>query len=331
MSNSPLTGAANFLSRIAGKALGADTTIEPHLASLFERPPDARSSTDVRWPDEAAPASAETLERDELAAGELAVSRPHADVASLQSRRFTVDAGSRQPRQPHADAGLIRMPPSDRETSDRSIRGPVPTATPHDLPLGAVAALPAEPTAFAGSPLLRPVVATAPHPPPAGRFERDGSSGGSPLPSSDAAIPDLQPRSRGEALPAVRSPKTSRGEPAPFDSLAARRDQRPARAAESSDTATRTAEDGARGALVPSAAPIIERIVVATPAAPDRTRRDVHAERANASVAPTINVTIGRVEVRALAGPAVPKPRDEKRGVRPLSLDDYLKQRRGER
>jgi len=319
MSDSPLIDAANFLVRIADKALGAETSIEPRLASLFERPPHARSSADVRWQDQAAPASAETMERDELAGGEFGVGTVQADV------------GSRHLRQPHADAGLIRVLASDRETSDRSIPGPVPAAESHDPSLAAAAALPAEPSAAPSSPLPRPVVATTPHPPSAGRFERDGSSDRSPRPSSDPAIPDLQPRSRGEALPAVRSPKTGRGEPALFDSLSPRRNQRPARATESSDAATRTAEDGARGALVPSAAPIIERIVVATPAAPDRMRREVQAERANASVAPTINVTIGRVEVRALGGPAVPNPHDQKIGARPLSLDDYLKQQRGER
>lgn len=46
--------------------------------------------------------------------------------------------------------------------------------------------------------------------------------------------------------------------------------------------------------------------------------------------APVINVTIGRVEVRAVHAPAG-KPRNEPSRPKPLSLDDYLKQRGGNR
>ena len=46
--------------------------------------------------------------------------------------------------------------------------------------------------------------------------------------------------------------------------------------------------------------------------------------------APVINVTIGRVEVRAVQPPAG-KPRSEPSRPKPLSLDDYLKQRGGNR
>lgn len=46
--------------------------------------------------------------------------------------------------------------------------------------------------------------------------------------------------------------------------------------------------------------------------------------------APVINVTIGRVEVRAVQAPAG-KPRIDPSKPKPLSLDDYLKQRGGNR
>jgi len=42
--------------------------------------------------------------------------------------------------------------------------------------------------------------------------------------------------------------------------------------------------------------------------------------------APSVNITIGRVEVRAVSAPA-PKPRAEPRGRQPLGLDEYLKRR----
>jgi hypothetical protein len=46
---------------------------------------------------------------------------------------------------------------------------------------------------------------------------------------------------------------------------------------------------------------------------------------------PTIKVTIGRIEVRAVTPPPVPAPRQRKKTQASLSLDDYLKQRAGGR
>jgi hypothetical protein len=51
---------------------------------------------------------------------------------------------------------------------------------------------------------------------------------------------------------------------------------------------------------------------------------------APAGPAPTVRVTIGRIEVRAVPPPAPPEPRPAPRSAEPaLSLDDYLKLRRG--
>ena len=46
---------------------------------------------------------------------------------------------------------------------------------------------------------------------------------------------------------------------------------------------------------------------------------------------PTINVTIGRIEVRAVHQPAPARPPVAEPRAPLLSLDDYLKQREGER
>jgi hypothetical protein len=43
----------------------------------------------------------------------------------------------------------------------------------------------------------------------------------------------------------------------------------------------------------------------------------------------TIQVTIGRVEVRAEAPPGPPKPKSKPKAPAVMSLDDYLKQRKG--
>jgi hypothetical protein len=53
------------------------------------------------------------------------------------------------------------------------------------------------------------------------------------------------------------------------------------------------------------------------------------ASRARTEAAPTINVTIGRVEVRATQGPT-PAPRRTEVAAPRMSLDDYLRRRSGE-
>jgi hypothetical protein len=68
---------------------------------------------------------------------------------------------------------------------------------------------------------------------------------------------------------------------------------------------------------------------------PHHTRRVVRqtqardASRARTEAAPTINVTIGRVEVRATQGPS-PAPRRTEVAAPRMSLDDYLRRRSGE-
>lgn len=94
----------------------------------------------------------------------------------------------------------------------------------------------------------------------------------------------------------------------------------------------------------PKPPPVIERIVrqEAVPyqstrepvpaAGPRRTRRAPDPLRPAAPAPPvSIEVTIGRVEVRAVAPPSPPKSHSARRPAPALSLDDYLKQRNGGR
>ncbi|MDH3289291.1 MAG: hypothetical protein OEP48_16420 [Betaproteobacteria bacterium] len=80
-----------------------------------------------------------------------------------------------------------------------------------------------------------------------------------------------------------------------------------------------------------SPAPEMQRIVVEPPTVRHRPERDpLHAEVATPSPEPVVNVTIGRIEVRAV--PAQPgSTRQRSQGPKPMSLGDYLKQRGGGR
>jgi hypothetical protein len=75
--------------------------------------------------------------------------------------------------------------------------------------------------------------------------------------------------------------------------------------------------------LVPDSRVTIEGVF----ATPSRLAHHQPGDRpAEASAAPSVNITIGRVEVRAVSAPA-PRPRAEPRGAQPLGLDEYLKRR----
>lgn len=87
------------------------------------------------------------------------------------------------------------------------------------------------------------------------------------------------------------------------------------------------------GALLPApAAALISRPGVAVEAkSPPTSRADAPlGDLSQKQPAPVINVTIGRVEVRAVPASSG-GPRAEPSKPKPLSLDDYLKQRRGNR
>jgi hypothetical protein len=73
---------------------------------------------------------------------------------------------------------------------------------------------------------------------------------------------------------------------------------------------------------------LIPRVgVLAEPKPPLASSRDVPlSESGQDQSPPVINVTIGRVEVRAVQAPTG-RPRVEPARPKPLSLDDYLKQR----
>jgi hypothetical protein len=79
--------------------------------------------------------------------------------------------------------------------------------------------------------------------------------------------------------------------------------------------------------LVPDSRVTIER-VFETPSRVTHRRRpdDRYAESSEAPAAPSVNITIGRVEVRAVSAPAA-KPRAEAGASQPLGLDEYLKRR----
>ncbi|MGH8599145.1 MAG: hypothetical protein ACRET1_00675 [Burkholderiales bacterium] len=104
-----------------------------------------------------------------------------------------------------------------------------------------------------------------------------------------------------------------------------------ARAAAAGDETARDHRPSQTGTLTSSFDQTAHAIVVAPEVAQRRsTSQQPHAGNPPISAQPVINVTIGRVEVRATQ--SAPTPRHAKaQGPQPMSLDDYLRRRGGRR
>ena len=88
-----------------------------------------------------------------------------------------------------------------------------------------------------------------------------------------------------------------------------------------------------QGVLVPSVTQIVQQIVADRPLERHRPFPDrEQSEALGLDSGPTVNVTIGRLEVRAVQAPsAAKKVTAQAHGPKPLSLDEYVKQRGGGR
>jgi hypothetical protein len=142
----------------------------------------------------------------------------------------------------------------------------------------------------------------------------------------------VRPPSDGDEVAALRPPTTDRDRPSALPPFPAGR--YPAAKSEGPETThAHDADRAERATLAPDARAIRSVIVVAPPTGPHRSRRDeVRSEQANTHPVPVVNVTIGRIEVRAVQVPgAAMKLHPEKRGPQPMSLDEYLKRRGGGR
>ena len=150
-----------------------------------------------------------------------------------------------------------------------------------------------------------------------------------PVPRIDAKVPAPARRERGmDARPFAIDPATEPPPPLPPRGAGRRGiDVRPAETARGERPAEerREADAPVPAATPPSAAPsvvMVQPVVRSAPLPP------AVAEAAEAP-APVIEVSIGRIEVRATQAPASPAP--VRRAQSALSLDDYLRRRGGGR
>jgi hypothetical protein len=295
----------DFLQRLVSRALEDDSAIEPRLPSLFEPAPVSSLDPGIAWQDQSAYVADQAAE-GRVGDGDVEVGRSDAKAGPAPRSGHDVLDAAATPRRAEPMPLAEQLDP--RPAVARALEAALP---PHPSPSSSQAAAAARRRSSPAAPSES--AASAEHLPPK---------------AVDVVIRELHP-------PA--------GDVTPFEdrrliTASDHREESPPQAAnrdrsgidERTNPPLRTDLDDMRGTLVPVSTAIAQSIVVAPQAAPCRPPRD-EAPAGQADVAPIVNVTIGRLEVRAMPAAATAKPRSERRGAQPMTLDDYFKQRRGER
>ena len=340
---------SDFLRSLAARQLGEAPSVRPRLSGRFEPPPDAFAHEAAR--------RAAGLEEPETDALELFLevethAGPARDGATPRDRHE--DARTREPRretdETHARVVFVREPREESQPVMRQERGSArDSERTHDAHSSDVADARAQtrerdegdapvrpksivPASNDESLLIRPNIQTTEHAPfvARARDERGEPSTLEPRETSGReAVEEKRPsnvvRPTSPPTPARReadvAPRAHDEELSFLRNESARTRERE-RQREDADVshAARQAQRGreSSGTIEPRHVPRRERQAAA---------RDAKRERAEA--APTINVTIGRVEVRATQGPP-PAPRRAETAAPRMSLDDYLRRRNGE-
>lgn len=287
---------ASFLNRIVEKALGVASSIEPRLPSLYE----SLAGADVM--------SGLDMERSAPTIVESRVETPESMATPvLKSTAY-------EPEQRSPDGVEISVE-QHSQTQTQSVEEP-PQVGVLVAPESRVA-MAVRTTSDTSVPHMAHAVPDTPRRARASKASRQGD-------------PVARQINTASPLQAVLMPgKTP-------TILHSEDDARPARDTAPTEPAQvehRTQNEISKGALMPSQIPALlqSRISRIAPNIPERKPQDIgHGESIQAQQAPVINVTIGRVEVRAVQGPAG-KARVEPAKQKPMNLDEYLKQQRGRR
>lgn len=339
---------SDFLKSLVARQLGEAPSVRPRLAGRFEPPPDAFAHEASRRAAESEAPEAGALElflEVETRPTPARVATPHdrrEDAHTHEPRRETDETHARvvyvkepredsqsvlrQERSTTQDSGRTRSVPSPgvadaRAQTRERVEGDAHVRPQRVVPASGEESVPVIPDIQASerSPFVtraRTSVTngeTPRHEPrePSGREAVEVNRPPSvvrpaPHPSPERREAAVTPRARDEELSLLRNESARARERQREDADESNASLQVRRARESSD------------AIEPRPARRRERQAAA---------RDAQRERAE--VPPTINVTIGRVEVRATQTPAPAQRRDETAAPR-MSLDDYLRRRNGE-
>lgn len=296
MNESPRAATPDFLDRIVDKAIGTDDAMQPHLPSFYEPVTGPVPSAAADWRADIDSPVAEVADRPSQQAPRDAPLAPR----DLPTESPPPQAGRERVAAVSADELTPPVPtrPQPRTTA-------LPTLTPIAANLEAQHGV-AMPLAEEGlaTPRRSPTLSQQPAP-----IARDAPA------HHEAPVALLQAASH----PSIAPPRASDGNVLddPRMTHEGRQELPPVRA-----------EVAARGALIPAAAPVAYARAGQTPGARWQTSALQGSRPPDADSPPVVNVTIGRIEVRTVQAPsAAPRQRTEPRAPKPMSLDDYLKQR----
>jgi hypothetical protein len=340
---------SDFLKSLVARQLGEAAAVRPRLAGRFEPPPDAFAHEAVRRAGVSEEPDADALERflevethAEPARDAATPRAAHEDTRAREPRRETDETRARVVfiREPREESqSVLRQEQSSARDSEHKLDTPVPSnvadsptrARRHDEGDAPVRPNSIVPASEEETGLIRPDDQAAdrapfvtrarardervaplpiePHEPSVRVVDevKRPSNDVRPAPPSSPALREVAVRTRAhEESSSIRNESARERERRREDEDESRAARQARRVRESS------------GTIEPRAAPRRERQAAA---------RDAQRERAE--VTPTINVTIGRVEVRATQGPP-PAPRRAETAAPRMNLDDYLRRRNGE-
>ena len=308
---------ADFLGNLVTKSMGKAEEIRPRLPSLFE-PPAAQAD---RGPAAAGPAAVESPPVQLEAAAQAAPpAKPEQELSAPAAR-------PRMPRAPARPSPRHVAQPAGDSADEPTLAAPRPAATAHQATTPA-----AETASSAPSPAqARQEIRPAPDlewPPGESEYSelpiRRGPGPAMLGPTSEAAAGQPAEPARSMTLTLPSTHPVPPGTPGP--------PLRPAREAPCKEpTAPRrssrleTGSDGvpaqakARPVPDPAGAPAVvarPQVIPASTAGPTPV----------AEPAPTVQVTIGRIEVRAMP-PLATQPKAQRSGPAVMTLDEYLRQR----
>jgi hypothetical protein len=301
----------DFFERLIDQALGVDGAIAPRLRSLFEPAPQAAMAPEWQEETSAPDAMADAFQDD----SPLPPSSPRAAPVRAPQQDIAPPARDAPPtpvHEPQQDTAASRREVRPKTAKTARSRAPTPVHEPQRDT--APPALEVPPRTATTARLRAPM-------PVAGADEGEAPAAALPLPAHvEAAV--LLPHH----VEIARAPPAEPA-PLPVSPTPARRRDRSAPAPALLPSRSPAADAAASPQLVPDARMAVERIFLTPPPASRQQRPDDRRDHDWAEpAAPTVNITIGRVEVRAVTAPAA-KPRAEARGPQPLGLDEYLKRR----
>ncbi|HVF66433.1 MAG TPA: hypothetical protein VM914_02130 [Pyrinomonadaceae bacterium] len=341
---------SDFLKSLVARQLGEAPSVRPRLAGRFEPPPDAFAPQATRRAGESEESAADALElflevETHAAPARDATTRQdrHEDARPHELRHEGVEKSTRvvTVREPREESPpVLRQERGTRHDSERTHEASSPSHVTDSRPqtrerdVGGAHVRPRSivPASDDEDLLIRPDARTDERTPlvtrARARDERAETSSSEPRePSMQEVDEAKRPLNVVRPIPppphapreAAAAPRADNEELLSLSSEFARELERRRDDSDESRASlqARRARE-ASNAIEPRPARRRERQAAA---------RDSHKERAEA--APTINVNIGRVEVRATQAPAPAQRRAETAAPR-MSLDDYLRRRNGE-